>query len=321
MKGRMIARAAMMAGVALALAPQAEAQKPAAAGAPTVAGWNAFLDGLRDLGPRMLARLPEAQRSDPQIQQEVGRLMLEALATRALETISADPDHPAFLPSLNPTLNIYQPNADTIYKSSYITPGGTYRIRGTRGSVRIAKLGQFVSTSADNGKGVHTSAYNDLNTLKVDAGGRYDVILSPERPQGYTGDWWKLEPNITYLLIRQVSSDWSKERDPTISIERLDVPVAKSRPPAADLQKNLGQLAERTANTALFLVDHPQQLRDQGYVNKLKVFDVVTNLGGLFGQFYYEGAYQLADDEALVMEAKVPSKCAYYSSILTNDIY
>ena len=35
---------------------------------------------------------------------------------------------------------------------------------------------------------------HDLNTLKVDAEGRYDVILSPTRPAGYTGDWWQLNP-------------------------------------------------------------------------------------------------------------------------------
>ena len=41
----------------------------------------------------------------------------------------------------------------------------------------------------------------------------------------------------------------------------------------------------------------------------------------MVGQFYYEGAYELNADEALVVEAKVPDKCTYWSIILTNDIY
>jgi hypothetical protein len=49
-------------------------------------------------------------------------------------------------------------------------------------------------------------------------------------------------------------------------------------------------------------------------------FDV-SHLGGLVGQFYYEGAYELSSDEALILEAKVPAKCTYSSVILTNDIY
>ena len=44
-------------------------------------------------------------------------------------------------------------------------------------------------------------------------------------------------------------------------------------------------------------------------------------MGGLRGQFYYEGAYDLADDEALIVSAKAPAQCLYRSIILTNPIY
>jgi hypothetical protein len=52
----------------------------------------------------------------------------------------------------------------------------------------------------------------------------------------------------------------------------------------------------------------------------LKVFDVL-HMGGLVGQFYYEGAYDLKPDEALIVESKVPAGCTYWSIILTNDLY
>ena len=52
----------------------------------------------------------------------------------------------------------------------------------------------------------------------------------------------------------------------------------------------------------------------------MKIFDT-SQLGGLTGQFYYEGAYELRDDEALIVEAKAPAKCAYRSMILTNELY
>lgn len=72
----------------------------------------------------------------------------------------------------------------------------------------------------------------------------------------------------------------------------------------------------------LMFVDHIAQLRQEGYVNKLKVLDIAAQSGGLLaGQFYYEGAYEIADDEALIIEAKVPDRCLYYSMILTNEIY
>lgn len=70
----------------------------------------------------------------------------------------------------------------------------------------------------------------------------------------------------------------------------------------------------------MMFLDHVAKLREQGYVNKLKIFDV-SQSGGLSGQFYYEGAYDLKPDEALILEAKVPAKCTYYSVILTNELY
>src|SRR3546814_2734971 len=66
-------------------------------------------------------------------------------------------------------------------------------------------------------------AYNDFAELAVDAQGRFDVVMSPKRPDGCSGDWWELNPEATQLMIRQVSSDWAGEEDPTVSIERLDV--------------------------------------------------------------------------------------------------
>jgi hypothetical protein len=312
--------------IAGALSSGAMAADPDASGgkmppASLIPAWNSFVDGLRDLAPRMLAKLPERLRNDPQAQQEIGRLMLEALAARTIETIAADGDHPMFLPSLNLTLNIFQPNADTTYRTAYITPGGSYRLRGDAGSLRISKIGQFGPTPSDTGGGVAALAYHDLNALSLDKDRHFDVLLSPTRPTDYKGDWWPLDQRTTSLLIRQVAYDWSKERDPTIAIERLDIPAPRPRPTAADLDKRLRRLATITGNSASFLADHVEGLRQGGYINKLKVFDVVTNLGGLIGQFYYEGAYALAPDEALIVESEYPKICTYSSIILTNEVY
>lgn len=320
---RLAAAGVVLAAFAGTSAVQAQQTPPAtnAASAVTTPGWTEFLDGLRDLPARILARLPEDRRNDPHVQQEVGRLMLEALTARALEAISADPQNPVFLPSLNQTLNVYQPNSDTIYKNALIEPGGTYRLRGTRGSVRIFKLGQMSSAGTDGKSPVIPLAYGDFNALPVDAEGKYDVILSPARPAGYTGNWWRLDPRARSLVIRQVASDWAKERDPTVSIERLDKPITRPRETTQALRARLDVLADQTANTALYLASMPGDLRKEGYVNKLKIFDVISGMGGLIGQFYYHGAYDIAPDEALILETVVPKKCGYYSTILTNDLF
>jgi hypothetical protein len=300
--------------LAALLATASAHAQPSAPPADGIAGWDSFIGSLRDLAPAALAKLTPQQRQDPQIRQEVGRLLLEALAARSLDAIAADADHPQFLPSLNPTLNVFQPNSDTIYKNAKISGTGVYRVRGTRGTVRLAPLGQF-------GGGGPALGYIDLNSLPVDSKGQFDLLVSAERPAGATGQWWKLDPRATALMLRQVSSDWGKEQDPSITIERLDRPVSKPRPAAQDLQQRLEGLGQETSRTALAFIDHVSTLRREGYENRLKEFDVISNLGGLTGQFYYEGAYALKADEALILETKVPDKCAYYSTILTNDIF
>src|ERR1700712_5508191 len=83
--------------------------------------WDSFVDGLRELGPKMLDKLPPSLRADPQAQQEIGRLTLGARARRTMETISPYGGRPMFLPSLNLTMNIFQPKADTTYRTAFIT--------------------------------------------------------------------------------------------------------------------------------------------------------------------------------------------------------
>jgi hypothetical protein len=161
---------------------------------------------------------------------------------------------------------------------------------------------------------------HDLNTLQIDAEGRYDVILSPTRPEGYTGDWWQLDPTSNMLLVRMVGSEWGKEVEPALSIERLDIPASRPRPSAVTLEANLRSIPTSANFIAPLLVDRPQKLRAEGYVNKLKDVDF-SQMGGLAGQFYYEGVYELKDDEALIVETKVPEHCTYRSLILTNEIY
>lgn len=301
---------------AVPFAARAADNAPAPAAGSSIPGWQEFVDKLSTLPDRMLAKLPEPMRQDPQIRQEVARLALESLASQTLSAIGADGDAPQFLPSIGQLLNVGQPNADTIYRSAAITPGGSYRITGKQGSVNLAVIAQVVPQGE---AGAGARAHLDLSELKTDAQGRFDVLLSAERPQDYKGDWWQLNPAARMLMLRLVSSDWNKEVEPTLSIERVDKPVGRPRPPAEVLEHRLRALPQQVDYLALMFVDHVEQLREECFVNRLKVFDVP--FGALAGQFYYEGVYDLADDEALIIESPIPATCNYRSLILTNELY
>lgn len=292
--------------------------------AESVPGWAEFIDGVRNLPAKMLARLPEKDRNDPQIRQEIGRLALSALAGASINALASDGDHPVFTPSLNNYITVGQPNADTNYRGVELTPGGAYRLRGTRGSMRIARIAEAgpipKQIPGTVNLGPKSWAVHDLNALRVDAHGRYDVILSPARPAGYTGDWWQLDPTTERLLVRMVGSDWEKEQEPTLSIERIDVPATRPRPTAAVLEAKLRAIPAAVEFIGPLFVGQVEKLRKEGFVNKLKGSDF-ANQGGLIGQYYYEGAYELGDDEALIVEAKLPDRCLYRSILLTDEIY
>jgi hypothetical protein len=294
-------------------AAPAEPGPPASA---SVAGWQEFVESLRTLPDRMLAKLPEPMRKDPQMQQEVARLALEAVASQTLDALSGDGDSPQFMPSIGQVLNVGQPNADTIYRSANLAPGGSYRLRGERGDVSLAIL-QQVLPPTDPNRGA--AAQLDLSTLKVDKDGRFDVLISPTKPAGYMGDWWELKPSAIRLMVRFVSADWNKEVEPTLAIERVDKPAGRPRPSAAFLEQRLRALPQGIDFIAQLFVDHVDKLRKEGVVNQLKIFHPPFSI--LKGQFYYEGTYDLKDDEALIIESDIPAKCDYRSLILTNEIY
>lgn len=310
--GKTVLGIAAVALAVLPLASRAQGSLPAATEPSPVAGWDEFVERLRGLPDRMLARLPEPMRQDPQVRAEIGRIALEAVASSSIEALGADPLAPVFLPSIGQVLNVGQPNADTVYKSAAVDPGQTYRISGRKGTVTLAVIAQVL-------KGSNSRPHLDISTLKGDAEGNYSVLVGPARPEGYTGDFWKLEPDTRRLMVRLVSSDWAGEVQPTLVIERTSGPVERRRTGAEELSARIKTLSQAIDFIAPMFVGSVQKLADEGYVNRFKV--MVPPMGALASQFYYDGVFDLKDDEALIVESDVPASCRYRSLILTSELY
>jgi hypothetical protein len=146
------------------------------------------------------------------------------------------------------------------------------------------------------------------------------VLVSPERPAGHQGDWWALHPDAEKFMVRIVGCDWGREREPRLAMERLDAPAAKGRVDLDTLAAAIAEIPTIVRNCALAFPPKVQQLRDDGLINRLKVVDF-SQMTGLARQAYYEGAFDLADDEALISEVRIPPDVRYWSLLLTNEIY
>jgi hypothetical protein len=282
--------------------------------------WEEFVDQLRPLGAKMAERLPPRLRDDAHTLAEAQRLLLAATMRAAADAIVGDRAHPMFVPELNIALNLFQPNSDTIYKSALIEPGGSYRMRGERGSIKYMRMAQLGPDTLRTGKHAPTLIDYDFDALKLTSEGIFDVIISPERPEGHAGDWWLLHPQCEKLMIRFISYDWGVERDPRFGIDRLDVAPSRPRLSLQELQRRFDELPTIIGNAATMLVRQVEALRNDGHINKLKTVDF-SQMTGLARQSYYEGAYDLTDDEALYFEVAIPKQCGYWSLILTNEIY
>ena len=280
--------------------------------ASPVEGWDAFVESLRGLPERMLAKLPEDMRNDPQVRAEVGRVALEALASSSIEALGADPNAPTFLPAIGQVLDVGQPNADTVYKVAAVDPAQSYRISGKAGTIPIAVIAQAVP-------GSNVRPQLDLASLHTDARGHFSVLAAAERPAGYEGDFWKLEPGTRRLMMRFMSADWTHDQDPVVTIERIGAPMGRARPSAQDLTARLAGLSRAIGYMAPMFVGRVSELAREGYVNRFK--PMVPPEGALASQFYYDGVFDLQDDEALIVETGLPETCRYRSLILTNELY
>jgi hypothetical protein len=282
--------------------------------------WNSYMVPLAPLGERMAAKLTDPD--DPQLRQELYRFIYSQIAAGYMGVLYTDLEHPDFLPYFNQAFNQAFPNPDDVYYVAAIEGTGVYKISGFRGTVHIADVqiagGNLIPHgTGDLGK---TFANHDLSTVHAKKDGSFEVILSPERPAGYKGDWWKLDSSATYILVRQISYDWLHETDARVAIERLDRPAIKPRPGAQTIEAQLKQIPVWAETWTRVSIDWIKRVRERGLINKVQVANYNAN-GGLSTQRYIEGAFDLNADEALIVETEMPKQCRYWNFQLADELW
>jgi len=62
-----------------------------------------------------------------------------------------------------------------------------------------------------------------------------------------------------------------------------------------------------------FDIDLARYYRSHHGINVLEQSKVVGGIGGLTNQIYFDGTYEIKDDETLISVTTVPTKCLYWS--------
>jgi hypothetical protein len=277
--------------------------------------WADHMESLKNLGEPLLA---ESGRGDTEARrQDMYKYILGAVADGYLNYVLQDPSRPTWTPLWNYGLNYGGPNPDYAYKTTLVDPKGVYRISGYRGTSRFVEITEqpveYISPAMAS---TRVPATYDLDSLHQDKDGYFSVILSAERPPGYTGDWWQLHPVTHALLMRQTSYDWQHEVDPRIAIVRLD--DAPPLSPEETAQRMAG-LKDFVAGIIQYDMRLTRYYREHHGVNTIKISELMASQNPFPGQVYVDGTFQLKDDEALILETSVPKTCRYWQILLADD--
>jgi hypothetical protein len=276
--------------------------------------WSEFCRSLEAAGEH-LRKFPIPD--SPELQAEGFRYLLGLVTSGIGAALQlADPDQPRFWRNPDSSAKWGAENADNHYLWARLRSDASYRISGQRNDVfdfLIEVKEGFMQLGDDRCFATLTAP-----SLAVEPDGRFEILLSRERPAGHTGNWMELHPDARYVQIRQYFADWERERPATFRIEQLG---NEGRPPVpltpARMAEMIDDAGEWVEVTARFWTQWIEQMRKAHERNALK--PAVRFVGGADDIFYGNDMFELGPDEALLIEFEPPD--ARYWQIQLCDVW
>jgi hypothetical protein len=283
--------------------------------------WADQMRALEGVSDNLVAAWRPDGATDAEVQ-DMNKLALSILASGYLCRVYTDARRPVFMPLWNYAFNQGGPNPDYVYSTIEVDSNGVYQISGYRGTSRFVEITQqeldmLSPTMMGSRSGPPLRTTNDLDQLTIGADGYFSVILSAERPDGYAGDWWPLDPRAHRLLMRRCSCDWTHEIDARVAVNRLDDRGEDMS--SADSARRFSDMAAWIEGTIKFDMQLVRYYREHHGINVLLRSQWIEDAGGLARQAYYDGIHLINDDEALIVEVPLPSECFYWQILVADD--
>jgi hypothetical protein len=212
----------------------------------------------------------------------------------------ADSGRPRFVDIVGPYKKWGGDNADAFYQYAPIDPNRTYKVSGTRHD--SVYLSVTVYGGPDDGRYSEriVTTVND-RMLDFDADGHFEFTITPE-------------PDAVCAITRDYLVDPVNDRRTEFKIEALD-------PPATHREDD-AELARRFRAALTWLKDQanivPLGLGEPNSVDEPYPVPTTTFGWAAGDAAYAMGSFDLADDEALVIEGRSP-ECAFWNLCLWNQ--
>lgn len=273
--------------------------------------WRVFCAKLAEAGEIILA--PDVP-DDPLIRAE-GFRYLSRLTKLALEQYveASDPDFPFFYKLSHETAKIGADNPDNVYWNASIRGDCDYRITGKRGSMFYFSIVANAMRYHIDGSAHATGQLLDSD-IEWGPDGEVEIIASCNPQQG---NWLRLEPDASVIVLRQSALDRAHERGGEFRIERITGPATPAPLTAEKLSTGLATSAQFVRGIASTFADWTRLFRQ--HPNQFPAIDQsMFQKGGGAKDIYYAHSYwQIAPDEAWVIEV-TPPECYYWNFQLDN---
>ena len=200
----------------------------------------------------------------------------------------------------------HQPNPDFCYQLAFLNGARRWRITGHR---RSAHWVDIQATRGYWGDPRYDGIGNyDLDDFEICADGSFEIIASPEAVRG---NWIRLDPEHANnsLLVRPALCDWDNEVPPEFYIEPLDDgPTGPAILDEAEIIRRLDLCAEFIRHCiSRWTTRGSPRLRDMVGFNNFVTYRGDASRGGANPLAQYgQAVYELAPDEALIIETEKP---------------
>ena len=273
--------------------------------------WEEFCENLKPAGAALLyGDSPK----DPFSQAE-GYRYLTRLVRASLEAFVefSDPEYPVLRRMVHETIKMGADNPDNYYQNTKINGEYEYRIYGTRGTVHYLGFG---TQSGDYGKtgNMEPSGYLGGSELEINPDGTFEIHVSCEKKEG---NWLPMTKDSSILMVRQTFLDRKSEVLADLEIERAGGSKKPSLVTPKTIDDGLNAAAAFVSGASLLFSRWSDGFKKNK--NKLPRFDQAKSnaAGGDNNIAYYHSYWELADDEALVIET-TPPECEHWNFQLNN---
>ncbi len=275
--------------------------------------WNEFCDLLRKAGDILQRRdIAASPLEIAEGHRYLGRLLRAGLMAFGERAGARYPVFRAMPDGVKMGLD----NPDNYYVSATVSGRYTYRVTGRRGTIHYlsfaAQSQNFAARDSIAGGAGHL---ND-SELQLGPDGSFEIIASQtEQP----GNWLRMTPQTSQILVRQTFLDRLREQPADLRIECLE---AFGPPPPLDPAAAAGQLmgaAMYAIGCAQWFADWMVDFDNHAPVNHFHLPSEEQHrlVGGDPNIRIWLGRWQLADDEALVIDL-TPPRCDYWNFQLGN---